>query len=142
MRLTRNQVVVLLAFTLFLGLPLLDEAQTGQSTLGPVGTVWGGTHVGLEVTSEGATLEFDCASGTMTQAAKLDAKGNFEVPGTFTREHPGPVMRDGNGAASAMYSGSIQGNTMKLRITSGPQHEDMGDFVLVRGKQGRVFKCK
>jgi hypothetical protein len=123
------------------GLPRL-QAQSHSAALGAVGTVWGGQHVALEVTPEGATLEFDCASGTITKPLQVDAQGNFKVTGTFLQEHPGPVMRDSPPPAPATFSGSIQNGTMKLSITSGTQDESRGEYVLTQGKSGRVFKCK
>jgi hypothetical protein len=117
-------------------------AAQSKGTLGPVGTQWGGQHVSLEVTDQGAQLEFDCANGTLPNTLNVDAKGNFTVKGEFTREHPGPVMRDGNPAASATYTGTIQGNTLHLHIASGPQSESVGDYVLVKDQPGRVVKCK
>ena len=122
---------------------LCAQAQTNSSALGAAGSVWGGDHVKLEVTAEGATLDFDCASGTIAGPLTADAQGKFTVKGTFTRERPGPVMRDNpNTAAAATYSGTITGNTMRLNITAGSQNDSMGDYVLVRGQPGKVFKCK
>ncbi len=119
------------------------HAQASGKALGATGTVWGGQHVALELTAEGATLEFDCASGTIALPLTVDAQGNFKVKGTFTRERPGPVMRDNpNTAANATYTGTITGNTMRLSITTGSQNESIGDYVLVRGQPGKVFKCK
>jgi hypothetical protein len=128
---------------LIAGIPSSPDArgQSAASALGPTGTVWGGQHVELEVTADGATLEFDCASGTIAKPVQLDAQGNFNITGTFTREHPGPVMRDGNPAAAATYSGSIRNGIMKLSIRS-EQNESQGEFVLVQGKPGRVVKCR
>jgi hypothetical protein len=138
----RNFTVTIVVL-LLLGLLLpATQAQSGNSVLGAVGTVWGGDHVELEVTAEGATLDFDCANGSITKPLQLDAQGNFKIAGTFTRERPGPVMRDGNLAAVATYSGSIQNGTMKLTISSGPQNESQGEYVLVQDKHGRVFKCR
>jgi hypothetical protein len=116
--------------------PLLVQS-AGESA-----TVWGGEHIEMEVTKEGATLEFDCAAGTITVPLAVDAQGKFRVSGTFTGERPGPTMRDGNPAVSATYSGSIIGDTMHLTIVAGPDKQSMGAYVLVRGKPGRVMKCR
>jgi len=132
-----------LAVLLALASSLCAQAQTNSSALGATGSVWGGDHVKLEVTAEGATLDFDCASGTIAGPLTADAQGKFTVKGTFTRERPGPVMRDNpNTAAAATYSGTITGNTMRLNITAGPQNGSAGDYVLTRGQPGKVFKCK
>jgi hypothetical protein len=133
-------VYVLVIFG-FAALPKMC-AQSGTSALGATGTVWGGQHVDLEVTPEGAMLEFDCASGSISKPLQLDTQGNFKIAGTFTREHPGPVMRDGPAPAPAVYSGSIQNGTMKLTITGGSQGESLGNYLLVKDKPGRVVKCK
>lgn len=109
--------------------------------LGAPGTVWGGDHLELEVTADGARLNFDCASGTIVHSLAVDAQGRFGARGTFTAERPGPVMRDSPGAAQATYSGTIQGDTMHLVVSSGSP-EPYGEYVLTRGKPGRVMKCK
>jgi hypothetical protein len=96
----------------------------------------------MEVTKDGATLEFDCATGTITEPLAADAQGKFKVSGTFTREGPGPTRREGNPAQPATYSGSIEGDTMHLQIVAGADKESMGDYVLVRGKPGRLMRCK
>lgn len=117
------------------------QAQSSGSPLGAAGAVWGGEHVRLEVTPEGAMLEFDCASGMIAKPVQMNADGKFNVTGTFTGERPGPVMRDGPTPTPSTYSGSIQGSTMNLTIT-GRQGESLGDYVLVRGQPGRVVRCK
>ena len=127
---------------LAVGLSSTVSAQMGTPSLGPTGTVWGGQHVTLEVTAEGAELDFDCASGSIPAGWAVDAKGNFKVKGTFTREHGGPVMRNDNNAVAAIYTGNIQGNTLRLSIVAGAQSESVGDFVLARDNPGRVVKCK
>jgi len=141
---TRSTAKTTIALLLTMGLatPPVTYGQTKPAALGPVGTVWGGQHVALEVTAEGATLEFDCANGSISKPVELNSQGNFSTDGTFTREHPGPITRDGNPSVTATYSGAIQGNTLKLIITSGPQNESAGEYVLYRGKPGRVMKCR
>lgn len=118
-------------------------AQSKTSPLGPVGTVWGGTHVELEIAADGATLEFDCATGTLSLPLKLDSKGNFTAKGTYLREHGGPVMRDeSHVAAAATYSGVLVGDTLHLKVNAGAASEGMPDLTLTRGQSGRVMKCK
>jgi len=118
------------------------NAQTNAYALGAIGTTWGGEHVRLQVTADGVTLDFDCAIGTIAKPLRVDAQGDFKTTGTFTRERPGPVMRDGNPAVVATYSGSVQNGTMKLTITSSAGGESFGDYVLVQGKPGHVVKCR
>lgn len=117
-------------------------AQSKQMVLGPTGTQWGGQHISLEVTDDGAVLELDCANGSLPKAINVDSKGNFTAKGQFTRERPGPVTREGNQVAEATYSGTIQSNALHLRIVAGPQHELVGEYDLVKDQHGRVMKCK
>ena len=105
-------------------------------------TVWGGEHIVMEVTKDAATLDFDCATGTITEPLAVDTRGRFSVSGTFTRERPGPTPRNGNPAVTATYSGSIDNETMYLHIVAGANKEVVGDYALVRGQPGRVVKCR
>lgn len=104
--------------------------------------VWGGDHIELHLTKTGGTVNFDCASGTLAKPLSTDSQGKFRASGACTRESPGPTLRDGNPAASAAYSGSIVGGTMRLHIVAGTNKEVVGDFVLIRGESGHVMKCK
>ncbi len=137
-----RHVLATIALALVGALSLNLQAQTSPKSLGPTGTIWGGEHVELEVTPEGATLDFDCARGTIFLPLTADAQGNFKVKGTFTRERPGPVMRDGNPSAAATYSGTLTGDTLRLTIAAGSQSEGMGEYLLKRGQPGQVMKCK
>ena len=111
--------------------------------MGATGTTWGGQHVQMQVTAKGATLDFDCASGEITEPVQADAFGNFTAVGTFTRERGGPVRKDAaDNTAAAKYSGTISGDSMRLSITSGPDNAPVGEFVLSRGTTGHLVKCR
>jgi hypothetical protein len=56
--------------------------------------VWGGDHVNLVVTDAGGALEYDCAHGTIDQPLVIDSSGRFDLAGTHTREHGGPIRSD------------------------------------------------
>src|SRR5436309_3568847 len=93
-----------------------------------VGT-WGGEHVVLDVSKNGAVLEFDCAHGQIDQPLILDKKGRFAARGTFTPEHGGPVRRDEVTPSSATrYSGQVKGDVMTLKVVGGAV--DVGIFTL------------
>lgn len=103
---------------------------------------WGGDHISLEVAGNGATLDFDCASGTINGPMNVDGNGNFDVGGTFLREHPGPIrMGEDNGGKPARYSGHTDGNTMTLSVTLSGSSESLGTFSLRLGAPSRVRKC-
>ena len=104
---------------------------------------WGGEHVILEISKSGAEVEFDCAHGQITQAITVDKHGNFDVAGTLTREHGGPVLRDETPvASSARYSGHVDGDTLSLTVTLTKEKQEVGTYTLTRGAQPMLTKCR
>ncbi|HYN82526.1 MAG TPA: hypothetical protein VES88_13570 [Gemmatimonadaceae bacterium] len=118
------------------------SATCGGSLTGPVSPGdWGGEHIGLVVAQNGATVEYDCASGTIDQPL-MAAKGRFTAVGTHTRGHGGPVREDEiPDKHPARYDGRIDGATMVLEVTLIDSGEKLGRYTLVRGRSPRVFKC-
>ena len=105
--------------------------------------VWGGHHVSMKVTPQGATLEFDCAHGNMLEPIKANAKGEFTARGTYTPERGGPISRDSPPRdLPATYKGSIDGDTMRLEIMLAEKDQAPEPFTLTRGKVGRLVKCR
>jgi hypothetical protein len=104
--------------------------------------IWGGNHVRMEVTGSGAELEFDCATGTITDAMP-ETEGAFSLKGTFTPERGGPT-RDGDTSRTvdANYSATIKNDTMTLRVVVGGKDQEAAQYVLVRGREGRLMKCR
>jgi hypothetical protein len=103
---------------------------------------WGGQHVRMEVTASSATLEYDCANGTITGPLTIDRRGRFNWRGTHTREHGGPIRADEkSNTRPARYTGSTDGKKITLTVTLTDTNETVGTYALVRGQQGRVFKC-
>jgi hypothetical protein len=104
--------------------------------------VWGGEHIRLQVTESGASIEYDCAHGTINQPLTLDGQGRFEVTGTHTREHGGPVRRDDvPDSYPARYTGRVEGQTMTLTVTLSDAGTDVGTYTLTQGSEGRIRKC-
>jgi hypothetical protein len=105
--------------------------------------VWGGQHVRAEVTEGGATFEFDCAHGAISETIVLDVSGKFDVPGKFATEHGGPVQRDEESHDRGVrYSGSVKDQEMTLTITDTKSKEVIGTFTLRHGSEGRLMKCR
>jgi hypothetical protein len=115
---------------------------TSASRAIPTGA-WGGTSVALNVTQDGATLQFDCAHGSIGGSpATLDASGRFEVAGTFVRERGGPVRVDETpDSHPALYSGTTDGRTMTLTVTLTDSQQPVGTFELGFGKTPRLIRC-
>ncbi|HEY6230610.1 MAG TPA: hypothetical protein VIW64_05055 [Pyrinomonadaceae bacterium] len=104
---------------------------------------WGGMHIRLNVEARAATVEYDCASGTIDGPLNLDSKGRFNWRGTFHRERPGPTRADDPGTdRAATYSGSVKGDRMTLTVRLTDTGDVLQTYALKRGGFGRVVKCK
>jgi hypothetical protein len=102
---------------------------------------WGGDHIGLEVSATGATVEYDCAHGTIDGALALDGQGRFEARGSHVAERGGPVREgDAQRGVPARYRGTVSGDTMTLTVTL-DGGEEVGTFTLTRGRTPRIRKC-
>ena len=107
----------------------------------PVGT-WGGQHVSMEVTDLGATLDFDCAHGSINERIAFDSEQRFAVKGSYVREHGAATRQDEAAEGQTVtYEGVIDGESMTLKVILEETKEVIGTFTLIRGKVGRVRKC-
>jgi hypothetical protein len=105
--------------------------------------LWGGAHLRVSVGREGAQLEFDCAHGAINAPFVLDAEGRFDLPGTYTREGPGPIRIGREPTARpARYAGRVEGGRMTLSVRLEGADKPLGEYTLARGKEGRVVKCR
>jgi len=104
--------------------------------------VWGGDHIAMTITESSVHVELDCAHGDVPGAISIDARNQFDVVGTFVREHGGPV-REGEvlDTRPARYTGSLTSSGMTLTIQQTDTSQVIGTFVLVQGAQGRILKC-
>ena len=103
---------------------------------------WGGEHIGLTVIAAGATLEYDCASGTIDEPLNPDASGRFEARGTFVPGKGGPAIEGEEPVGyPALHQGMTDGETMTLRVTRLDTGESVGVFVLALGAPPRVLRC-
>ena len=100
---------------------------------------WGGERVILQVATDGAAVEFECARGQITKRIELDGSGDFDLPGTFAPETPGPT-RDDETATAARYRGHVEGDAMTLSVSRGD--ERIGTYTLARGAEPALKKCR
>jgi hypothetical protein len=104
---------------------------------------WGGQHVRVEASDDGARLNFDGGRGVVERPITLDGEGRFSAQGTFTREGPGPVDEENEPKPQpAVYSGVVKGKEMRLSVRLTETKEEMGPFTLTYGSRGRVWKMK
>lgn len=103
---------------------------------------WGAMGVAMEVTESGATIEYDCAHGTIDEPLVLDAEGRFDWKGRHFREHPGPI-RQGEEAKGqpVRYVGQVSGDFLAVSIKPEGSDSAIGNHQLTRGKMGRIHKC-
>jgi hypothetical protein len=114
------------------------DPQTSADLLGE----WGGEHVALTVAASGATLEYDCASGTIDEPLNPDGSGRFEARGTFVPGKGGPAIEGEEPVGyPALHQGTTDGETMTLRVTRLDTGESVGTFVLALGAAPQVFRC-
>jgi len=130
-----------------LGLFALATLATAPSctteTLDRVATgAWGGQHIGMVVSDSGATIEYDCATGRITEALLLDANGNFQWSGVHVPGHGGPI-RQGEvfDSLPARYAGSATKDRMTLTLTITGSTQPAQTFTLARGGTASVFRC-
>jgi hypothetical protein len=116
-----------------------DEGESGTTQRG----MWGGEHIGLWVDDKGASLEYDCARGTIDQPLKSDREGRFNATGTHTRESGGPATQgEKSDGHPAVYSGQVTGEVMVINVTLADTKETVGTFELAHGRRPNLFKCK
>lgn len=103
---------------------------------------WGGNHISMEVTEEGAQVDYDCAHGTISEPLKIDSHGKFSAKGTHVRERGGPIREgDEDKGEPVIYSGTTDGKTATFTITNSVNDEVIGTFTLTLGKRSRISKC-
>lgn len=124
---------------------LASCAGCGDGPTSPAGTVpvgaWGGDHVRLTIEATSATVEFDCAHGTIPAPVAVD-RGQFAVTGTYVAEHGGPIRLDEIPLEQpARYSGAVDHGRMTLQVRLSSGGADLGPYTLSLGSPGRVFKC-
>lgn len=103
---------------------------------------WGDQGIAMEVTDNGATIEYDCGRGRITEKISPDGDGKFEVKGVHVREHGGPEREGDDNEHPAVYRGTIKDDTMTLTVELTQNKESVGTFTLTHGKTGRIRKCR
>ncbi|HVF67075.1 MAG TPA: hypothetical protein VM914_05410 [Pyrinomonadaceae bacterium] len=103
--------------------------------------VWGGQHIRVDVTENGARVELDCAHASVEGKVYVDGSGRFSAAATYQREHGGPVREEEEARGErVMLSGRVGGSLMSLTITRGRTR--LGTYSLTRDREARVVKCR
>jgi hypothetical protein len=105
--------------------------------------LWGGRHISLEITESGATLEFDCAHGTIKGKIVPGKDGKVLLKGTYVQERPGPVRQnDVSSGEPIELSGMLKGDKLRLTVRRPGSKRSIGTFTLIRGKEPFLVKCR
>lgn len=131
------------------GVPTTTATSATVATTVPAGTrrvpegVWGGQGIRLVVGPSGASVEYDCATGLISQALVLDGAGSFQADGSHTFQPGGPVQPGAPAPAAqpARYSGSVQGSQMQLAVVLTRTGTTLGPFSLGLGQQPLLDRC-
>jgi hypothetical protein len=103
---------------------------------------WGGEHISLEISENGAQLEFDCAHSTIKQQITLNDKMYFDVEGIYVKESGGPQRPwERPDSHPVRYTGHIAGQTMTITVTLTDSNQKIGTFTLIRGQSPVLVKC-
>lgn len=130
---------------LYLIVVLFLLSVNGLSVVGRSGQIgiWGGEHVQMQVTPSGATIEFDCAHGTISQKIIPDRSGRFVVNGVYVPEHGGPVRTNEQPVnVPVTFTGQVRGQSMSLTMKRRDTRKRMGVFALSYGQEGELVKCR
>jgi hypothetical protein len=111
---------------------------TGVDTV-PEGS-WGGEHVAVEVTTDGAVVNLDCAHGAITAPLRLDPDGGYSLPGYYVRD-VGP-QTDPENRQPARYSGHSDGRTLTLSFTLEDGSLADGPFTAFLGSPAQLQQCR
>lgn len=123
----------------FHNLPTNQNAGKTQLAVG----LWGGEHIRLEVNTQGATVEYDCAHGTISQRIVADRRGRFVVDGTHVEEHGGPVRANEQVSGYPVrFTGQVRGKRMTLTVRRRDTKKLIGTFTLLDGQEGALVKCR
>lgn len=105
--------------------------------------VWSGKHITLEISDNGASVDFDCANGKIDGKIKSDKNNNFSILGTYLEEKGGPVRpADSTRAITASFIGKIKGKKMTLVIRRNDTKKLIGKFTLYYGREPYLVKCR
>jgi hypothetical protein len=102
---------------------------------------WGGQDIRLEVTDNGANIQFACATATIDEPVTLNSEGGFDVKGKFKAQRPGPTRAGEDNSVAAHFVGHLKDQELTLTISNLETKETIGTFIMTLGGAARVKRC-
>jgi hypothetical protein len=104
-------------------------------------STWGGAHIGVEITVNGGTIQYDCAMGRMDQPIVV-REGHFDVTGVHWPGQGGPIGVDTTRVGRpARHLGTVRGDRMTLTVILTDTGETLGLYVLRKGAAPMIVAC-
>jgi hypothetical protein len=105
--------------------------------------VWGGKGLQLTVTMAGATLDYGCDSGSITEPLLADASGAFIAHGMHVFGSGGPQQPNAppRKEHKSRYEGIREGNTIRVTIVLVDLKRNVGSFTLELGRPASLERC-
>ena len=93
----------------------------------------------MEMTPQGATVQFDCASGVVLEPIKANAKGEFAARGTYTHSTVGLSRLPIRPVSSRLLTRASSKERYAVASGAADKYKDQAPdpFTLTRGKTGR-----
>jgi hypothetical protein len=104
----------------------------------PAGS-WGGDRIGVDVETGRVAFLFDCASGLVDHPIELDAAGNFDDLGTFTRG--GNAQGADHSPHAARYAGHATATHVHVTRTLLDGSVPPQTFDALRGGARNIIAC-
>jgi hypothetical protein len=99
---------------------------------------WGGDDAGLIASDTSAHVHIGCTLGDTSTPIRPDARGNFDVSGTYNVDAY-PIDR--GILHPARFTGTVSGNELTITVTLVDTGAQLGPVRLVRGKEPKMGPC-
>jgi hypothetical protein len=117
--------------------------QTNKKMSNSIVGLWSGKHITLEISENGATVDYDCAKGSIGKKISLSKTSSFSIIGEYSEEHGGPVRIDEQPEiVTVVYSAQIVGKKMSLTVKRKDNNKLIGKFTLYYGRESYLTKCR
>ena len=128
--------------TIAVGLTILLAACGNETSSPQLSGTWGAVHLELRFDGDSALLEYDCATGVIQQRIAPDSRGRFTAFGFHQPGHGGPSFQDEVPVRlPARYDGVVSSSLLQLSVTLVDSGDEVGTFLLRRGKAGLLIRC-